>query len=130
MMAVGIIESLQIHHTVVCGCRLFRASGGHGLCDEFIDLGTALAAQTERDLGGLRGVADGLRSERAPLRMGERHEVNLLADDDADGVIASALRVVGEAESFPESQCPRHVGYGKVDEDLPIHRSVFLEIVQ
>lgn len=129
MMAVGVIDPVQIHEAVICGCGFFRAASLHGLRDEFIDLGAALAAQAERDLGGFRGVAYGLRRERAPLLMRERHVVNLLADDDARRSIAGELRVVGEAKCFPECQRARHVGDGKVDVDLPIHGYVFLVMV-
>ena len=129
MMAVGVIESLQIHDTVICGCGLFRTASLHGLGDELIDLGAAFAAKTERDLGGFRGVAYGLRRERAPLLMRERHVVNLLADDDARRIIAGELRVVREAKCFPECQRARHIGDGKVDVDLPIHGCLFMVIV-
>ena len=125
VMTVGVFDTALIHEAVIAWFETFRAARRHGLGDEFIYLDAALAIQAERYFGGLRGIADGLRREPTPLRVRERRDVNLLADDDAGSGVIGQLRLVGVARGLPQGQATRQVGGGEVDEDLRFHGGFF-----
>ena len=120
-VTIGIDKAVVIYEAVVL--RLFnrRAPCSDGFAHQIIHPGAAFTRQGMEDLQGLRSIADRLGRELTKLCMREKHEVNILADDEARGSVIGELRVPRITDCLVKGQDARQTHHGQGDENLGAH---------
>ena len=109
MVAVEVVEAPAVHEAVVLRIHGVLSAGGDGLVHHSVHLRPAAAREREERLRVLRRIAELPPRERLEERLAEQHDVGLLADDHAGGLVVGELRVEPEAELREEVRCPAPV---------------------
>src|SRR5437870_11709327 len=109
MVAIEVVEAPAVHEAVVLRIHGVLSAGGDGLVHHFVNLRSAAAREREERLRVLRRIAELPPRERLEEGLTEQHDVGLLADDHASGLVVGELRVEPEAELREEVRCPAPV---------------------
>lgn len=120
-VAIGIEEAVLIHEAEIFGGFDGGTSGLNGFSNEVVHFVPAGAGEAVEDFEELGGVADGAWGEGGESGLCGEHELDGVADGDADVVFAAERLVAGEAEGEVEGLGFGDVLGGHVDEDLAGH---------
>src|SRR5207248_10277843 len=106
MVAVEVVEAPAVHEAVVLRIHGVLSAGGDGPVHHFVHLRSAAAREREERLRVLRRIAELPPRERLEEGLTEQHDVGLLADDHASGLVVGELRVEPEAQLREEVHRP------------------------
>lgn len=120
-MTIGVQEAVLIHESMIFCFLAGGAPGHYSLLNHLVHFGTASATEAVQNLKELGGVTDGSRRERRENGLCGEHELNGVADDQANTPFSAERFILSEANGGVKRSCSRHVLGGKVNDDLATH---------
>src|SRR5262245_14682149 len=101
-MPIEVVETPAVHEALILRIHRVLSPGGDRLANHFVHFGPALARECEEAFAVLRGVAQAASGERLEERLEQEHDVRLVADDHASGIVIAEFRIEVEAQGGEE----------------------------
>src|SRR5262249_23714764 len=120
-MTIKILKAVAIHGTMILRLARSASACSDGFFHEVIDLRAALARKTDKNLGALGGVADGLVSEGLEKTLDEKHGKHVLPKNQARRLVVPKLRLQPETKALEEPIGALKVFHRKINVDLSFH---------
>src|SRR5262245_2327031 len=118
MMPIEVVETPTVHEALILWIHRVLSAGGDGLANHFVHLGPALARKCEESLTLRGGVAQAASGERLEERLEQEHDVRLVADDHASGVVVAEFRIEVEAQGGEELPRLLQIANGQIDKEF------------
>jgi hypothetical protein len=118
-MAIEVFEAAAVHEAVILlGPWIGLAAGAHGFLDDRVDVLATVERQAEESFDLISRVDDALRREFGEMGVAQDHEEDCLGPHHRAGAAGLAKTLIlGETDSFVESDGLLHVGDRQIDKN-------------